>query len=68
MAALYRDTDVFISSSLEGEGFGLPAVEALASGVPAILTDISSYGNMDNTHDFACFVPPREPEEIATAV
>ncbi len=68
MAALYRDADIYISSSLEGEGFGLPAVEALASGVPSILTDISTYRNMDAECDFACFVPPRDPEGIAGAV
>jgi glycosyltransferase involved in cell wall biosynthesis len=68
MAELYRASDIFISSSLEGEGFGLPVIEALASGVPVILTEISSYRNMDDTHDFACFVPVHEPGRIADAV
>ena len=68
MAQLYRDSDIFISSSLEGEGFGLPVIEALASGVPAIVTEISSYRNMDDTHDFAYFVPQRSPAMIAEGV
>ncbi|MGD0228746.1 MAG: glycosyltransferase family 4 protein [Syntrophorhabdales bacterium] len=68
MAELYRGSDIFISSSLEGEGFGLPAVEAFASGVPAILTDISSYRNMGDARDFACFVPQHSPGLIAEGV
>lgn len=68
MAELYRDTDIFISSSLEGEGFGLPAMEALACGVPTILTEISSYQNFDARRDFAYFVPTHRPDRIAEGV
>ncbi len=64
-AELYRSTDIFISSSLEGEGFGLPAMEALACGVPSILTEISSYQNFDTKRDFASFVPTHRPDRIA---
>ena len=65
MAILYRNVDIFISSSLELEGFGLPAMEALASGVPSILTEISSYQNFDEKRDFAYFVPTGRPDRIA---
>jgi glycosyltransferase involved in cell wall biosynthesis len=68
MADLYRRVDIFISSSLEGEGFGLPAMEALASGVPSILTEISSYKNFDVQRDFAYFVPIHRPDRIAEGV
>jgi len=68
MAQLYRNTDIFISSSLEGEGFGLPAMEALASGVPSILTEISSYKNFSEERDFAYFVPAHRPDKIAEGV
>jgi glycosyltransferase involved in cell wall biosynthesis len=68
MAELYRSADIFISSSLEGEGFGLPAMEALASGVPSILTEISSYRNFDTRRDFAYFVPTHRPDKIAEGV
>ncbi len=37
MAALFRACDVFVSS-YRGEGFCLPALEAMASGLPAIVT------------------------------
>jgi glycosyltransferase involved in cell wall biosynthesis len=68
MAGLYRSMDIFISSSLEGEGFGLPAMEALACGVPSILTEISSYKNFDEKRDFAFFVPTHRPDRIAEGV
>jgi len=68
MGELYRNADLFISSSLEGEGFGLPAMEALASGVPSILTEISSYLNFDEKKDFAYFVPVHRPDRIAEGV
>jgi glycosyltransferase involved in cell wall biosynthesis len=68
MAELYRRVDIFISSSLEGEGFGLPAMEALASGIPSILTEISSYKNFDAKRDFAYFVPTHRADRIAEGV
>ncbi len=68
MAEIYRNTDIFISTSLEGEGLGLPALEALASGVPSILTEISSYRNFDSRKDFAYFVPTHRPDRIAEGV
>jgi glycosyltransferase involved in cell wall biosynthesis len=68
MVEQYRNTDIFISSSLEGEGFGLPAVEALACGVPSILTEISSYKNFCEKMDFAYFVPTHRPDKIAEGV
>ncbi|HNC99132.1 MAG TPA: glycosyltransferase family 4 protein [Myxococcota bacterium] len=43
MAQLYREADLVVVPSLEGEGFGLPFVEALASGTPALASDISSF-------------------------
>jgi glycosyltransferase involved in cell wall biosynthesis len=68
MVGLYRNTDIFIASSLEGEGFGLPAIEALACGVPSILTEISSYKNFCEKMDFAYFVPTHRPDKIAEGV
>jgi glycosyltransferase involved in cell wall biosynthesis len=68
MGELYRNSDIFISSSLEGEGFGLPAMEALACGVPSILTEISSYLNFDEKRDFAYFVQTHRPDRIAEEI
>jgi glycosyltransferase involved in cell wall biosynthesis len=68
MANLYRNVDIYISSSVDVEGFGLPAMEALASGVPSILTEISSYKNFDKEKDFAYFVPIHRPDKIVEGV
>jgi len=68
MALLYRDTDIFISASLEAEGFGLPAIEALASGVPSILTEISAHESFSVSRDFAWFVPTHAPDKIAIGI
>jgi alpha-1,3-rhamnosyl/mannosyltransferase len=68
MANLYRNSDIFIASSLEVEGFGLPEIEALASGVPSILTEISSYKNFHQENNFAYFVPTNKPDKIAEGI
>lgn len=43
MCATYNCFDLFISTT-QGEGWGLPAIEAMACGVPCILPDWSAYG------------------------
>lgn len=42
LADVYRAADVFISTSLY-EGFGLPALEALAVGTPVVVTDRGAF-------------------------
>ncbi len=56
MARLIASSDVFLGPSRWQEGFGLPAAESLASGVPAILTIIPSFRSWDTRHDYAFFV------------
>ncbi len=68
MADLYRETDIYISTSLTGEGLGYPAIEALACGVPSILTEIPSYMDLDDRRDFACFVPVHRPDLVAEGI
>ena len=41
LSHIYSDSDVFLAAS-GGEGFGIPVVEAMASGTPAIVTDFSA--------------------------
>lgn len=54
MRATYNCFDVCISTT-QGEGMGLPAMEAMACGVPCILPDWSAYG--DWAKDAALLVP-----------
>jgi glycosyltransferase involved in cell wall biosynthesis len=55
MAELIASCDVFLGTSRSEEGFGLPAAEALAGGVPAVLSEIPSFLSWDARHDYALF-------------
>ncbi|MBC8420104.1 MAG: glycosyltransferase family 4 protein [Desulfobacterales bacterium] len=68
MGEIYREADLFVSMSKEAEGFGLPAVEAMACGVPTILSRISSYEGFDETADYSLFVEGLDPESLAQAI
>ncbi len=68
MGQIYRSCDMAIIPSLEGEGFGLPALEAMASGLPVILTRIESFLSLDSVKDYAYFVAAQSPREIADGI
>jgi glycosyltransferase involved in cell wall biosynthesis len=68
LGKLFRSCDLFVSNSLEGEGFGLPAMEALACGLSCVLSDISSYRGFNDGDDFCHFVPPQSAEATAAAL
>lgn len=55
MIRLMHDSDIVIVTSRRTEGFGLPAAEAMASSVPAILTRIPSFLSFAVGEDFALF-------------
>ena len=59
---------ILLSPSSSGEGFGLPPVEAMACGIPVVLTDIPSYQNFGHLRDYARFVPVDDVEKMADAV
>lgn len=68
MGALYRSMDVFVGSSRGAEeGFFMPAVEAMACGVPCVLTDIPCHRGYAEG-PYALFVPPQRPHEMAEAL
>jgi glycosyltransferase involved in cell wall biosynthesis len=65
LAALYRLARVFVFPSLY-EGFGLPPLEAMASGTPVITSNVSSLPEV--VGDAALLIDPYEPEAIADAM
>lgn len=59
---------ILFSPSNSNEGFGLPAIEAMASGVPTVLSDIPSFRTYAVPGDYALFVPCNHPDAMAGAV
>ena len=62
---LYGSCDFLLFPSLL-EGFGLPIIEAQASGIPVLTSNISSMPEISG--DAACMVNPYEIEEIRNGV
>ncbi len=62
LAVLYRLADVFVFPSL-CEGFGLPPLEAMASGTPVVASNTSSLPEV--LGDAAVLIDPYDPESIA---
>lgn len=60
MARLFASCDVFLGPSRSEEGFGLPAAEAMAGGVPAVLSEIPSFRSWEERRDHALFAPEGE--------
>jgi glycosyltransferase involved in cell wall biosynthesis len=65
LAALYRHSKVFLYPTF-AEGFGMPVLEAMASGVPVISSDTTSLPEIAG--DAALYVKPDSVDEIAQAL
>ncbi|MFZ2491059.1 MAG: glycosyltransferase family 4 protein [Thermoanaerobaculia bacterium] len=68
MARLVGSCDLFLAPSLEEEGFGLPAAEAMASGLPGVMSSIPSFRSWDRVRDCALFAPPRDGRAMGEAL
>ena len=64
-ASLVSACDVLLAPSWEQEGFGLPVLEAFASGVPVVASDISCFREFANKT--ATLVPARGSTAFAEA-
>lgn len=67
MGDIYRSSDILVALSTDAEGFGLPVLEAMACGLPTILSKIPSYLGLDEPRDYALFVDS-EPESLSAAI
>jgi glycosyltransferase involved in cell wall biosynthesis len=65
LAVMYRLAGVFVFPSLY-EGFGLPPLEAMASGTPVVTSNVSSLPEVAG--DAAVLVDPYRPESIADGI
>jgi glycosyltransferase involved in cell wall biosynthesis len=68
MTSLYRSADVLLIASDATEGFGLPVLEAMACGLPCVVTDIPAFRTFAHPDDYAHFVPVGDPLAMAAAV
>lgn len=66
MPRLLASLDVFVSSSVFGEGMPTVVGEAMACGVPCVVTDVGDSALM--VGETGLVVPPQEPGELARAV
>ena len=67
IAAIFRAADVVTVPS-HWEGFGLVALEALATGTPVIASDASSLPEIVRDGVDGLLVPPRIPQALAAAI
>jgi glycosyltransferase involved in cell wall biosynthesis len=65
LAVMYRLAGVFVFPSLY-EGFGLPPLEAMASGTPVVTSNVSSLPEVAG--DAAVLVDPYDPPAIADGI
>lgn len=62
---LLREATALVSASRD-EGFGLPLVEAMSAGTPAVVSDIPAFREVGD--DAPSYVAPDDPAGFATAV
>lgn len=68
MAALIASCDMFLAPSRHEEGFGLPAAEAMAGGLPGVLSAIPSFLSFDAQRDYGIFVAENDRQGMGDAL
>ncbi|NLU23056.1 MAG: glycosyltransferase family 4 protein [Phycisphaerae bacterium] len=67
LIAMYQQADIFFSPSI-WEMFALVVIEAMAAGLPAVVTNISGSQDAIHTGDNGIVVEPDRPDEMADAL
>ncbi len=64
----YRTADVYVSPATQGESFGIVLLEAMASGVPVIASDIEGYRTVLDNGKQGFLVPKERPLKLAEKI
>ncbi len=64
---IYPLMDVFVLSSIN-EGQGRVIIEAMASNIPVVATDVGGVGEIVHDNETGLLVPPSNPERLAESI
>lgn len=64
----YHSADIFCSPASGGESFGIVLLEAMASGIPVVASDIDGYREVLGSGEFGSLVPPRDEDALVAAL
>jgi glycogen synthase len=67
LVSLFRSCDVYVTPT-RYEGFGLTLLEAMASGVPVVATDVPAANELVRDGESGLLARPEDPKSVATAV
>lgn len=67
VVSYYKTSDIYIQPSLY-EGWGLAVVEAMASGLPVVMTDVGCAGEVVRNEETGIVVPTGDEEALVHAI
>ncbi len=68
LSEIFKGSSLFVSPAISGESFGIVLIEAMASGVPVIASDIPGYRCVIEDRKNGLLVSPGDHKEIAESI